>query len=118
MPDIVDLTDKGFATVQRDGNKIMDDTFIFGIFNKIAKKVNPFEEYMEYIFEHKKNIPIGSFKNEVKVKPWELLRCDMMFPTRRDIIQSNPITFEVGVHVAIIFSRKVAGQEQGHHKVM
>ena len=27
----------------------------------------------------------------------------MMFPTRRDIIQSNPMKVEVGVHAAIIF---------------
>ena len=37
MPDGVDLMDKAFAKVQRDGKKIMDDTFMFGIFNKIAK---------------------------------------------------------------------------------
>ena len=64
MPDAVDLMDKAFAKIQRDDKKIMNDTFIFGIFNNIAKKVNPFEEYMEFMFEHKKSIPIVSFKNE------------------------------------------------------
>ena len=39
--------DKSFAKIQRYGKKIMDDTFMFGIFNKIEKKVKPFEEYME-----------------------------------------------------------------------
>ena len=67
MPDVVDLVDKTCAKYQRDGNKIMDDTFMFGIFNKISKKVKTFEEYMEYIFEHKKSSPIGSFKNEERV---------------------------------------------------
>ena len=62
-----------------------------------------FEECMEYIFEHKKSIPIGSFKNEEKITPWGLFCCGMMFTTRRDIIQYNPITVEVGVHAAIIF---------------
>ena len=47
MPDVVDLMDKAFAKIQRYGKKIMDDTFMFGIFNKIEKKVKPFEEYME-----------------------------------------------------------------------
>ena len=37
MTDVVDLMEKAFAKVQRVGNNIMDYTFIFGIFNKIAK---------------------------------------------------------------------------------
>ena len=57
--DVVDLMDKAFAKIQRYGKKIMDNTFIFGIFNKIDKKAKPFEEYMEYMFENKKSSPIG-----------------------------------------------------------
>ena len=63
MPDVVDLMDKAFEKIQREGKKIMDYAFIFCIFNKIEKKVKPFEEYMEYMFEHKKSNPIGSFNN-------------------------------------------------------
>ena len=59
MPDVVDLMDKAFSKIQSDVKRIMDDTFMFGIFNKIAKKVKPLEEYMKYIFEHKKSSPIG-----------------------------------------------------------
>ena len=43
MPDVVYLMDKAFEKIQRDDNNIMDDTFMFGIFKKIAKKVKPFE---------------------------------------------------------------------------
>ena len=50
--------DKSFAKIQRYGKKIMDNTFMFSIFNKIAKNVKLFEEYMEYMFEHKKSIAI------------------------------------------------------------
>ena len=107
MPEVVDLMEKAFAKIQRDSKKIMDDMFMFGITNKIAKKVNLFEEYMEYMFEHKKSSPIGSFKNEEKVTHWDLLRCDLMFPTRRDIIQSNKMMVEVGIHTAIIFREEL-----------
>ena len=61
---------------------------------------------MEYMFEHKKSSPIRSFNNEEEVTPWDLFCCGLMFPTRRDIIQSNPMTVEVGVHAAIIFREK------------
>ena len=57
MLDVVDLMGKAFANIQSDGKKIMDDTFMFGIFNKMARKVNPFEEYMGYTFEHKQGSP-------------------------------------------------------------
>ena len=38
MPNVVDLMDKAFTKIQRDSKNIMDDTFMFGVFNKIAKK--------------------------------------------------------------------------------
>ena len=63
MPDVLDLMDKAFAKIQREGKKIMYDTFMFGISNKIAKKLKPFEKYMGYMFEHNKISPIGSLNN-------------------------------------------------------
>ena len=58
---------------------------------------------MEYMFEHNKSSTIVSFKNEEKIALLDLLHCNLMFPTRRDIIQSNPMTVAVGINVAIIF---------------
>ena len=78
--------DKAFSKFQSDGKKIIDDTFMSKVFNNIAKKVKPFEEYMEFILEHKKSSPIWSFKNGKKVSHWDLLRCNLMFPTCRHII--------------------------------
>ena len=43
MPDVVDLMDKAFEKIQREGKKIMDYAFIFCIFNKTEKTVKPFE---------------------------------------------------------------------------
>ena len=107
MLDFIDLIDKAFTTIQRDGNNIIDDIFMFGILNKIAKKVNPFEEYMDYMVEHKKSSAIISFKNEKKVTPLDLFCSNLMFPSRRDIIQSNPMTVEVGVHPGILFRKEL-----------
>ena len=50
MLDVVDLTNKAFAKIQRDGKKIMYDYSMFGILNNTAKNVKLFEEYMEYMF--------------------------------------------------------------------
>ena len=69
--------------------------------------MKPFEEYREYMFEHKKSIPIGSLNNEDRVTHWELLHCDMMFPTCREIIQPNTMMIKVGVHADIIFCKEL-----------
>ena len=84
----------------------MADKFMFGIFNRISKRVKPLEDYTEYMFEHKKSSTIGSFKNKEMVEPLDLLRCDLIYPTRRDISQSNPMTVAVGIHAAIIFRKE------------
>ena len=38
MPYGMDLMDKAFTKIQREGKNIMDDTFMFGIFNRIEKR--------------------------------------------------------------------------------
>ena len=116
IPDVVDLMDKAFAKIQRDGKNIMDDTFMFGVFNKIAKQVKPFEEDMKYMFEHKKSSPIGSYKNEYNVTHWDLLLYDLMLPTYRDIIQSNPMKVKVGVHADIIFREELRDERKATAK--
>ena len=68
------------------------------------------------MFEHKKSSPMGSFKNEEKVTPWDLFRCDMMFPTFRDIIQPNTMTVEVGVHAAIMFCKELRDERKATTK--
>ena len=67
MLDVVDLINKAFAKIKRARKKIMDYAFIFGIFNKILKKMKRFEEYMECMFEHNKRNPIGPIKNQENV---------------------------------------------------
>ena len=102
MPECVDLMDNACAKIARNGKKIMDDDFMFGIFDPIKKKVLPFADYLEYMFDHKTSSSIGSFKTNNKVTPWDLLRCDLMFPTRKDIIQSQEMTGDTGVHFAVV----------------
>ena len=102
MCECVDLMDKACAKIVKNGKKIMDDDFMFGIFDPIKNKVPPFAEYLEYMFDHKTSSPVGSFKTEDKVTPWDLMRCDIMFPTRKDIVQSAEMTADIGVHFGVV----------------
>ena len=51
MPNTVDSTDKAFAEITKDGNLMLDDDFMMNVFEKLAKKINPFKEYLTYMFE-------------------------------------------------------------------
>ena len=46
MPKAVDLMDKAFAEITKDGNLMLDDDFMMNIFEPLAKKIKPFKEYL------------------------------------------------------------------------
>ena len=50
MPKSVDLMDKAFAKINRGRNLMLDDDFMMNIFEPLAKKINPFKEYLTYMF--------------------------------------------------------------------
>ena len=102
MPECVDLMDNVFPKIVQNGEKIMDNDFMFGIFDPIKKKVPPYVEYLEYMFDHKISSLIGFFKTKDRVTPWDMLRCGLMIPTCSDIIQSIRMTGDIGVHAVII----------------
>ena len=103
MPQTVDLMDKAFKRISEDGTLIYNAEFMESIFDPIKDKVSPFGGFYTYMFEHKKSNPIGCYSEEDKVLPWDLLRSAVMFPTRRDILQSNTFTSELAVQAAVIF---------------
>ena len=50
MPKAVDLMDKAFFEITNIGNLMLDDDFMMRIFEPLAKKINPFKEYLTYMF--------------------------------------------------------------------
>ena len=62
----------------------------------------PFAEYLEYMFDHKTGSPVGLFKTEDKVTMWDLMRCDIMFPVCKDIVQLAEMTADMGVHFGVV----------------
>ena len=70
------------------------------------------------MFEHKKSNPIGCYSEEDKVLPWDLLRSAVMFPTRRDILQSNTFTSELAVQAAVIFREEFRDKDKATSKYL
>ena len=55
----------------------------------IERTTSAIEKYLIYMFEKKESSPMGSRKEQEKVLPWDLLICELFYPTTKDIIQSN-----------------------------
>ena len=89
MTKAVELMEKSFAEITKDRNLMLDDDFMMNIFEPLARKINPFKEYLTYMFEEQQSFPVGSQAEEDKVYPYDLLRAELYFPTRKDILQSK-----------------------------
>ena len=51
---------------------------MFKNFAPIAQKVEPFRQYLEYMFEHRASRRIGIFNNEENIVPYDLMRSDRL----------------------------------------
>ena len=95
MVPVVDILDKAFYEVLIDREKLIDEEFMMGIFDEITKKLPPIQEYLDFMFENKQCSLVGSRKEEEKVLQWYLLRSELFYPTRKDIVDTNSFCIEL-----------------------
>ena len=50
--------------------------------------------------------------------PWDLLRCDLMFPTHKDIIQLQEITWHIRVQVVVVMHHEFHGTSKAADKYL
>lgn len=103
MPKVLDLMDQAFAEIIEDGDMMLDDDFMMEIFKPLARSIEPFQDYLTFIFEGKRSNRVGSRAEEDKVLPWHLVREELFFPTRKDIIQSTEFSAVLAVEAAAVF---------------
>ena len=108
----VDLMDHAFEEIALDGSKLLDDDFMFALFQPRIEKVPPFQEYTIYMFEEKTSNQRGRNPGEEKVLPWEQLRQDVMYTTRRDIHQDTDMSCELAVVAAIAFRKEFRDEKE------
>ena len=81
--------DKEFYEVLIDGEKLIDEYFMMGIFDGITKKLPQLQEYLDFMFDNKQGSLVGSRKEEDKVLPWYLLRSEFFYPNHKDIVDTK-----------------------------
>mmetsp|Transcript_16339 Transcript_16339/g.35368 ORF Transcript_16339/g.35368 Transcript_16339/m.35368 type:complete len:195 (-) Transcript_16339:349-933(-) len=87
---MLDLFDDAFKEIMEDGSLFLDEDFMMKILDDLEIKIDPFKDYVEYMFEEKKgNLVGGCTPKEDKVMPFDLLRAALFYPTFQDIIQTD-----------------------------
>ena len=63
----VDLMYNAFVEVESDGELMLDEDFIMGIFSPLYEELPEFNGYIEYFFEENESNVIGSCSREDRV---------------------------------------------------
>ena len=103
MASVVDIMDKAFGIIVHDGSKIMNEQFMMSMFKKLTRKIPPFEQYLDYMFNEKQSNLVGPCTTEERVLPWDMVRTELFYPTRVDMIETNPFVPELASHAGAIF---------------
>jgi hypothetical protein len=100
MGKALDAMEEAFEAIIDNGELILDEDFMMNIFSELTEKIDPFKDYMEYMFEDK----LSSIDAvEEKVMPWDLLRAAVFYSSRADIVQTDEQCPALGMVLATRF---------------
>ena len=81
---------------------MINEDFMMGVFDGITKNLPPLQEYLDFMFENNQVSLEGSRKEDDKVLPWDLLRYELFYPTRKDIVYTHSFYIELTCEAASI----------------
>jgi hypothetical protein len=89
MGDVVDMED-AMEEIAGDGKLMLNDDFVMNVFSKFQEKIDPFDEYLMFLFEEKLMNPIGgSTSVDDKMIPFDLMRAELFYPTKMENRQTH-----------------------------
>ncbi len=104
MGSVLDLMEDRFEEISCDGSLMMNENYMMDIFSLIAINVDPFAEYLEFMFTEKQSKPVtGCKSNDEKILPYDELRAELFYPSRIDIWQTDGLVSHLGEEAATTF---------------
>ena len=104
MGSVLDLMEDRFEEISSDGSLMMNEDYMMDMFSSIAIKVDPFAEYLEFMFTEKQSKPVtGCKSNDGKILPYDELRAELFYPSRIDIRQTDGLVSRLGEEAATTF---------------
>jgi hypothetical protein len=104
----VDLMYNAFVEVESDGELMLNEDFIMGIFLPLYDELPEFNGYLEYFFEEKESNVIGSCSQEDCVLAIDLAKCEVFYPTRIENQQTHDLCVSLAREVATCLLLEVA----------
>jgi hypothetical protein len=83
--------EEAFEKIANDGEMMVDKEFMMNIFEPIVDQVEPFAEYLEFIFKNKEGHALGSREKANKWLPFDELRAELFIPTQNYVHQTHSI---------------------------
>ena len=93
----LDMLEDAFVKISSDGD------FVMNIFSDIVNEVEPFDKYLHFMFNEKSSNLVGTSDRDHKVQPYQLLREELFYPTRKDIQQTYDLTCQLACEAATIY---------------
>ena len=88
MGSIIDLLEDAMEKIAGNGDLMLQEDFMMNIFHQLQDQIDPFDEYLTFVFEDKMSKPVsGSVALGDKVSPFDLLRAELFYPTKNHIQQ-------------------------------
>ena len=81
MRRVIVLMCDAFLEVELNGELMLDEDFIMGIFSPLYVELPEFEQYLTYFFEEKESNVIGSCSRGDCVLAIDLAKCEVFYPT-------------------------------------
>ncbi len=75
------MLEDAFIKISSDDALIIDKDFVMNIFSDIVEEVEPFDKYLNFMFNKKSSNPVGTRNRDHKVQPYQLLREELVYPT-------------------------------------
>ena len=75
---------------------ILNEDYMMNIFKPIRDTVTPRDEYLTMMFEEKRGNVLSSRLEEEKVLPYDILRAELLYPTRVDVRKTVDVACQLG----------------------
>jgi hypothetical protein len=118
MGKALDLMERAFKSILNNGCLIYDQDFMMdSIFAKISKTVDPFREYLNYMWEEKGGYRVDGNQDD-KVLQVDELRAALFHHSRADIMQTDDLCSELGVVCAMAFLKEFRDTSKATHNYL
>ena len=96
-----ELLEHAMVDVAETPELFLDEDFMMNIFSDLKNKVDPFADYLNYMFTEKSSHPIGGSRTQDdKVLPYDILIAELFYPVRNENRQTHNLSIRLGELIA------------------